>query len=52
MKTDDLIAMLANGPVTVAPHATRRRYAVALGFGLGGAFLLMAAWLGIRPNLA
>ncbi|HEY4317801.1 MAG TPA: DUF1109 domain-containing protein [Herbaspirillum sp.] len=52
MKTNDLIEMLASGPVAVAPHAIRRRYAVALGWGLAGAILLMALVLGVRPDLA
>ncbi|RXZ32303.1 DUF1109 domain-containing protein [Oxalobacteraceae bacterium CAVE-383] len=52
MKTNDLIDMLARGPVAVAPHATRRRYTVALGWGLAGALLMMALGLGVRPDLA
>jgi hypothetical protein len=52
MKTDDLIDMLARGPVAVAPHAARRRYTIALGWGLAGALLLMALGLGVRPDLA
>ncbi|HWZ47405.1 MAG TPA: DUF1109 domain-containing protein [Herbaspirillum sp.] len=52
MKTDDLIEMLAKGPVAVAPHATRRRYSVALLWGGASAFLLMTLGLGIRPDLA
>ncbi|MDB5776317.1 MAG: putative transrane protein [Herbaspirillum sp.] len=52
MKTDDLIDMLATGPVAVAPHATRRRYAGALACGAFGAMLLMLLFLGIRPDLA
>jgi hypothetical protein len=52
MKTNDLIAMLAAGTVAVAPHATRRRYAVALAWGVSGAVLLMLLTLGVRPDLA
>jgi hypothetical protein len=52
MKTDDLIDMLSRGPVAVAPHATRRRYTVALGWGLAGAVMLMMLMLGVRPDLA
>jgi hypothetical protein len=52
MKTNELIDMLARGPVAVAPHATRRRYTAALGWGLAGAVLLMAVGLGVRPDLA
>jgi hypothetical protein len=51
MKTNDLIDMLARGPVAVAPHATRRRYTVALCWGVAGAALLMAMGLGVRPDL-
>ena len=52
MKTNDLIDMLSRGPVAVAPHATRRRYTVALAWGLAGAVLLMMLMLGVRPDLA
>jgi hypothetical protein len=52
MKTNDLIDMLAAGAVTVAPHATRRRYATALAWGVSGAVVLMLLALGVRPDLA
>jgi hypothetical protein len=52
MKTDELINMLARGPVAVAPHATRRRYTVALCWGVAGAVLLLALGLGVRPDLS
>jgi len=52
MKTDDLISMLARGADPVEPHAMRRRYAAALGWGAFGATLLMAVFLGVRPDLA
>ena len=52
MKTNDLIDMLSRGPVAVAPHAIRRRYTVALAWGLAGAVLLMMLMLGVRPDLA
>lgn len=52
MKTDDLIAMLAGGAIAVEPNAVQRRYAMALGWGAFGATLLMAVWLGVRPDLA
>ena len=52
MKTDELISMLANGAQAVEPHALRRRYAIALGWGGFGATLLMAIMLGVRPDLA
>ncbi len=51
MKTDDLIAMLAAGPIAVEPHALRRRFAMALGWGGFAATLLMAITLGVRPDL-
>ncbi len=51
MKTDDLITMLATGPVAVQPHAVARRYAGALGAGVLGATLLMATLLRVRPDL-
>ena len=52
MKTDELIVMLANGADAVEPHALRRRYATALGWGAFGATLLMAIMLGVRPDIA
>jgi hypothetical protein len=52
MKTDELISMLAQGAQAVEPHALRRRYATALGWGGFGAMLLMVLMLGVRPDLA
>ena len=54
MKTDDLIAMLASGPDVAAapPPGVRWRTAATLGAGLLASVALMAAWLGVRPNLA
>jgi hypothetical protein len=52
MKTDELIAMLAEGAPPVQPDAGVRRLAMALGWGLFGATLLMALLLGVRPDLA
>jgi len=52
MKTDELISLLAAGPVAVEPDGASRRYAVALGWGAFGATLLMAILLGVRPDLA
>ena len=51
MKTDDLISMLANGVEAVEPNALQRRYVTALGWGAFGATLLMALWLGVRPDM-
>jgi hypothetical protein len=52
MKTDELIAMLASGPAPVDADAGTRRLAMALGWGLFGATLLMALLLGVRDDLA
>ena len=52
MKTDELIAMLANGAAPVDADAGVRRLAMALGWGLFGATLLMALLLGVRADLA
>jgi len=51
MRTDDLVAMLAADAGPVAPEATARRYAVALGLGALGAALLMVGLLGLRADL-
>lgn len=53
MKTDDFIAMLANGPdvAPTPPPGTRRRMAATLAAGIGISVLLMATLLGVRPNL-
>ncbi len=52
MKTDDLIAMLASDADAVAPRIWRRRYALALVFGLIAATLLMVQMMGVRPDIA
>ena len=52
MKTDELITMLATGAAPVEPDAGVRRVAMALGWGLFGATLLMALFLGVRADLA
>ncbi len=52
MKTDDLIAMLANDADAVAPQVWRQRYLMAMSAGLAGAVLLMLSLLGIRPDIA
>ena len=52
MKTDELIAMLANGTTAVESDVLRRRYAMALGWGACGTVLLMAIALGVQPDLA
>jgi len=52
MKTNELITMLASRVDAVEPHALRRRYVLALGWGAFGTTLLMAILLGVRPDLA
>ncbi|HVL58934.1 MAG TPA: DUF1109 domain-containing protein [Burkholderiaceae bacterium] len=52
MKTDELIAMLAAGPTAVDSRAYLRRFATALGWAAFGGMLLMAIFLGVRPDLA
>lgn len=51
MKTDDLIAMLANETAPVDRGAPGRRFALALLLGFAAATVLMAAGLGLRPDL-
>lgn len=52
MKTDELVSLLSAGVAPVPAHAVGRRFAVALGWGLPGAVLLLLATLGLRPGLA
>ena len=52
MKTDELINLLATGAAPIEPDAGVRRVALALGWGLFGATLLMALLLGVRADLA
>lgn len=52
MKTDDLVKLLAAGVTPVPAHAVERRFALALAWGLPGAFVLMVLTLGIRADLA
>ncbi|MGY3229142.1 hypothetical protein ACVWWJ_000626 [Luteibacter sp. HA06] len=52
MKTDDFIAMLANGTAPVDRRAPARRFALALLLGCTFATLLMAVGLGVRPDIA
>ncbi|HNK07285.1 MAG TPA: NrsF family protein, partial [Giesbergeria sp.] len=51
MKTDDLIAMLANDPGPVPRHGIERRFAVAVLAGLGGGLVLMLLLFGMRPGV-
>jgi hypothetical protein len=52
METDKLIAMLSRGAEPVASGALGRRYGAALAAGGAGAFLLVLAWMGVRPDIA
>ena len=51
MKTDELVALLAAGAAPVPVNAVGRRFAVAMGWGVSGAVLLLLATLGLRPDL-
>jgi len=52
METDKLIAMLSRDAEPVAAGAVSRRYGLALAAGVAGAFVLMVAFLGVRPDIA
>jgi hypothetical protein len=52
MNTDDFVTLLATGAQPIASGATRRRHALALGWGLLGAMLSMLLLLGVREDLA
>ncbi|KAF1008284.1 MAG: putative anti-sigma-F factor NrsF [Luteibacter sp.] len=52
MKTDDLISLLASEAPAIDRRQPTRRYALAVVAGLGGALLLMAVLLGLRPDIA
>jgi hypothetical protein len=52
MNTDELAKLLATGAEAVDPRAPARRAAAAVGAGALVAVALMAAWLGVRPDLA
>ncbi|MBI3102963.1 MAG: DUF1109 domain-containing protein [Burkholderiales bacterium] len=51
MKTDDLIALLANDPGPVPRNAIEQRFALALLAGLACALVLMLALFGLNPRL-
>ena len=51
MKTDELIASLARAAGAVEPNAVARRYGTAIGWGGFTATLVMALFLGVRPDL-
>ena len=52
MKTDELVTLLAAGVAPVPASAVGRRFAVAMGWGLPGAVLLLVFALGVRGDLA
>ena len=52
MKTDELVSLLAAGVAPVPAGAVGRRFAVAMGWGLTGAVLLLVFALGVRGDLA
>lgn len=52
MKTEELVELLARGDDGVQSNAVPRRLALALVASVPAAVALMAAWLGIRPDLA
>lgn len=51
MRTDELIALLANNATPVAPHSARKRFRTALLLGGLGALALMLLGYGVRPDL-
>lgn len=51
MKTDDLVAMLANGPVAVPRRATNRRLWLALVVGVPLSLVILFAAYGVRRDL-
>jgi hypothetical protein len=51
MRTDELVAMLATGPVAADSRAATRRFAAAVAWAAVGATLLMAVLLGVRADL-
>ena len=51
MKTDDLIALLADDPGPVPRNAIEQRFALALLAGLACALVLMLALFGLNPRL-
>ena len=52
MKTDELVGLLAAAAAPVPANAVGRRFAVALGWGVPGAVLLLLVTLGLRADLA
>jgi len=52
VKTEELVNLLAAGVAPVPKNTVNRRFAVAMGWGVPGAVLLLVLLLGIRPDLA
>ena len=52
MKTDELITILANGDVAVAPGTVKRRFVIALGLSVPVCLTLMMATMGMSPDIA
>lgn len=52
MKTDDLVLMLATGAESVDTHFVAKRFTIALGYGLLGAFVLMLGTIGLLADLS
>ena len=52
MKTEELVTLLAAGVAPVPANTVSRRFAMAMGWGVPGAVLLLVFTLGIRPDLA
>ena len=51
MKTEELVTLLAAGAAPVPVNAVGRRFAVAMGWGMSGALLLLVLTLGLRADL-
>jgi hypothetical protein len=51
MRTEDLVGMLARGPIAVRAKAVERRFAFGMAWGLVGSVALMIALLGVRADL-
>ena len=51
MKTDELVTLLAAGAAPVPANTVDWRFAVAMGWGLPGAVLLLLVTLGLRTDL-
>ena len=52
MKTDELVTLLAKSAGPVAPHATTKRFATALGCGVFVTIVAMLFMLGVRNDIS